>query len=139
MLNFLKKKDITTKVKILIVDDETDYVQTVQDMLEISNYSVISAHNGKQALNIIPQQQPDVILLDLIMPVMDGIELLKRLKSNPEFKNIPVIMLTGQSELGDVARAQECGVDDYIVKPFDRNLLLEKIKQVIEKARKVHN
>ena len=139
MLNFLKKKTKFSKNKVLIVDDEPDYLQTLRDMLEMNRYLVASAIDGQQALKMIPEEQPDVILLDLIMPGMNGLEVLERIKSNPEFKSIPVIMLTGRSEGGDIARAQECGVDDYIVKPFNRNLLLETIKKVMEKSPKVRN
>ena len=139
MINFLKKKTKFGKIKVLIVDDEPDYLQTLRDMLEMNRYLVASAIDGQQALKMIPEEQPDVILLDLIMPGMNGLEVLERIKSNPEFKSIPVIMLTGRSEGGDITRAKECGVDDYIVKPFNRNLLLETIKKVMKKSLMVRN
>ncbi len=132
MLDFLGFKKKTDKTRILVVDDEPNIVQTLQDRLEMNEYDVIVAHNGKEGLETALQEKPDVILLDVIMPIMDGHEMLEALRKHPEGKNIAVIMLTARSQTQDISRANSCGIKDYIVKPFDLSELLEKIETVVE-------
>ncbi len=132
MLDFLGFKKKTDKTRILVVDDEPNIVQTLQDRLEMNEYDVIIAHNGKEGLETALQEKPDVILLDVIMPIMDGHEMLEALRKHPQGKNIAVIMLTARSQTQDISRANSCGIEDYIVKPFDLSELLEKIETVVE-------
>jgi len=132
MFDFLGLKKKTDKVKILIVDDEPNIVQTLQDRLEMNDYNVVTACNGKEGLDQAIQEQPDVVLLDVIMPVMDGLEMLEALRKEPTCENISVVMLTARSQTQDIARANACGIEDYIVKPFDLSELLEKIESIIE-------
>ncbi len=132
MFDFLGLKKNTDKVKILVVDDEPNIVQTLQDRLEMNEYNVVTACNGKDGLEKAKQEKPDVILLDVIMPIMDGHEMLEVLRKQPGCDSISVIMLTARSQTQDIARANACGIDDYIVKPFDLSELLEKIETVIE-------
>jgi DNA-binding response OmpR family regulator len=132
MFDFLGLKKKTTKTKILVVDDEPNIVQTLQDRLEMNEYEVITAGNGREGLEKFEQEQPDVILLDVIMPIMDGHEMLEVLRKRPRGQNVSVIMLTARSQTQDIARANTCGIDDYIVKPFDLSELLEKIESVVE-------
>ncbi len=132
MFDFLGLKKKTTKTKILVVDDEPNIVQTLQDRLEMNEYEVITAGNGREGLEKFEQEQPDVILLDVIMPIMDGHEMLEVLRKRPTGQNVSVIMLTARSQTQDIARANACGIDDYIVKPFDLSELLEKIESVVE-------
>lgn len=132
MLDFLGFKKKTDKTRILVVDDEPNIVQTLQDRLEMNEYDVIIAHNGKEGLETALQEKPDVILLDVIMPIMDGHEMLEALRKHPQGKNIAVIMLTARSQTQDISRANSCGIKDYIVKPFDLSELLEKIETVVE-------
>lgn len=124
-----KKKD---KVKILIVDDEPNIVRTLKDRLEMNEYDIITASNGQEGLERAIKDLPDIILLDVIMPLMDGLEMLEALRRRPECADIAVIMLTARSQTQDIARAKSCGIDDYIVKPFDLSELLEKIENVAE-------
>ena len=124
-----KKKD---KVKILIVDDEPNIVRTLKDRLEMNEYDIITASNGQEGLERAIKDLPDIILLDVIMPLMDGLEMLEALRRRPECADIAVIMLTARSQTQDIARAKSCGIDDYIVKPFDLSELLEKIENVSE-------
>ncbi|MCK4958863.1 MAG: response regulator [Planctomycetes bacterium] len=137
MFDFLGLKKKTDKTKILVIDDEPNIVQTLQDRLEMNEYSVRTAGNGREGLDKIEQDKPDVILLDVIMPVMDGLEMLEVMRKKPENQDISVIMLTARSQTQDIARANACGIDDYIVKPFDLSELLEKIEAVVENRKTV--
>ena len=132
MFDFLGIKKKTDKIKILIVDDEPNIVQTLQDRLEMNDFDVVTANNGQEGLQQALQERPDVILLDVIMPVMDGLEMLEALRNEPDCQDISVIMLTARSQTQDIARANACGIEDYIVKPFDLSELLEKIESVVE-------
>ncbi len=132
MFDFLGLKKKTSKTKIMVADDEPNIVQTLQDRLEMNEYEVVTAGNGREGLEKFEQEQPDVILLDVIMPIMDGHEMLEALRKRPTGQNVSVIMLTARSQTQDIARANACGIDDYIVKPFDLSELLEKIESIVE-------
>jgi len=132
MFDFLGFKKKKNKVRILIVDDEPNIVRTLKDRLEMNEYEVITGSNGKEGLDLAIQEHPDIILLDVIMPLMDGLEMLEALRANSECKDIAVIMLTARSQTQDIARAKACGIEDYIVKPFDLSELLEKIESIAE-------
>ena len=132
MFDFLGLKKKTNKTKILVVDDEPNIVQTLQDRLEMNEYIVVTASNGKEGLNVALKESPDIILLDVIMPIMDGHEMLEALRRHPDGKDIAVIMLTARNQTNDIARANICGIEDYIVKPFDLSKLLEKIESIVE-------
>jgi len=132
MFDFLGLKKKKDNVRILVVDDEPNIVQTLRDRLEMNEYTVFTACNGQEGLKKAQQEKPDVILLDVIMPIMNGHEMLEVLRKQPECDDISVIMLTARSQTQDIARAHAAGIDDYIVKPFDLSELLEKIETVIE-------
>lgn len=132
MFEFLGLKKKADRAKILIVDDEPNIVQTLQDRLTMNEYDVITACNGKEGLTRAIEEKPDIILLDVIMPIMDGHEMLEALRKQPDNEGISVIMLTARSQTQDIARAKACGIEDYIVKPFDLSELLEKIEIIIE-------
>jgi DNA-binding response OmpR family regulator len=132
MFEFLGLKKKADKTKVLVVDDEPNIVQTLRDRLEMNEYKVITACNGKEGLEAALQEKPDVILLDVIMPIMDGHEMLEALRRQPGGEEPSVIMLTARSQTQDISRANACGIDDYIVKPFDLSELLEKIESVVE-------
>ena len=137
MFDFLGLKKKTSRTKIMVVDDEPNIVQTLQDRLEMNEYQVVTAGNGREGLEKIEQERPDVILLDVIMPIMDGHEMLEMLRKQPGGRDVSVIMLTARSQTQDIARANACGIDDYIVKPFDLSELLEKIESVVEHRKSV--
>jgi len=137
MFDFLGLKKKANKTKILVVDDEPNIVQTLQDRLEMNEYIVVTAGNGKDGLNAALKEMPDIILLDVIMPIMDGHEMLEALRRHPDGKDIAVIMLTARSQTKDIARANACGIEDYIVKPFDLSELLEKIESIVESRKAV--
>ncbi|MCK4752236.1 MAG: response regulator [Planctomycetes bacterium] len=128
-----KSKKKTQQAKILIVDDEPDYLSAVQYHLGWSNYEIITAVNGKEALEKAESEKPDLILLDTSMPVMDGHEVLEQLSKNPELKQIPVIMVTARCEVQDIATASSYSVADYVAKPFDFAELTKKIESALTK------
>lgn len=125
-------KSKAKKAKIMVVDDEPNIIQTLQDRLEMNDYTVISACNGKEGLDKAINEKPDIVLLDVIMPIMDGHEMLERLRKTEAGKGIAVIMLSARSQTDDIARASACGIEDYIIKPFDLSELLAKIEAILE-------
>jgi len=128
---FKKKKDVE-QAKILIIDDEEDLVSTVQYRLKFSNCTVVTACNGQEGLEKAAAERPDLILLDTSMPVMNGHEVLKQLRANPELKHIPVIMLTAISSPQDIAAASSYGITDYVTKPFDFTELMAKVENALK-------
>jgi len=135
MFDFFGLKKKSKKTKILVVDDEPNIVQTLKDRLEMNDFEVTVAYNGSDGLKIAEQEKPEVILLDVIMPVMNGLEMLEVLRQRPWGKSVSVIMLTARSQTQDMARASACTIDDYIVKPFDLSELLEKIEGLLEQRK----
>ena len=113
--------------KILIVDDEPRIVKMVEYRLQANGYEVVTAGNGIECLEKAKKEAPDLILLDILMPEMDGYQALLKLKSLDDTKSIPVIMLTAKGQVEDVVAAQGMGDDEYVVKPFNPVTLLEKI------------
>ena len=118
--------------KILVVDDEPDCLSIIQCRLEWSKYEVITATNGAEGLQIAENEKPDMVLLDNNMPVMDGLEMLERMRKNPVLRHTPVIMVTALCESHDVAAASAYGIADYVTKPVDFTSLLEKISNLLE-------
>lgn len=115
------------KRKILVVDDEIDNVVLLEKRLKATGYEVISAYDGDEAIDKAFNENPDLILLDIMMPKKDGFEVLKILRDNPKTKNIPVIMLTAKAEVSDKVRGLETGAIDYVTKPFDFKELQARI------------
>jgi two-component system alkaline phosphatase synthesis response regulator PhoP len=115
--------------KILIVDDEEDLVETVRFPLEMEGYHVLVSHNGEEALDQARKENPDLILLDLMLPKVDGYKVCHRLKSDDRYKHIPILMLTAKSQEKDMVLGMETGANEYITKPFDIRDLLKKVKQ----------
>ncbi len=131
MLGLFKSKKKTSRARVLVVDDETDIVSTVKYRLEFCEFEVITAANGKEGLEKAANEKPDIILLDISMPVMNGHEMLERLKNSPDIKDIPVIVLSAFSDAKDVAQAAKLGIADYVTKPFDFPDLMEKISKTL--------
>lgn len=117
--------------KILIVDDEPDLVNIMSDRLKANKFEVITAANGEAGLKQAQEGNPDVILLDLFMPSMDGCEVLKKLRADEKTKMIKVIMLTASTERMSVEHCMELGAVDYAVKPVNPAVLIEKIRKVL--------
>lgn len=139
MLGLFKQKKKADQSKILVVDDEADIVSTIQYRLKFCNFVVITANNGKDGLDTAVKEKPDLILLDINMPIMSGHEMLERLRNNPTLKDTPVIMLTAYSDTRDVSKAAGLGISDYVTKPFDFTDLMEKISKALESRASVHS
>ncbi len=119
--------------KILVVDDEPDIVELLQYNFEKEGYEVRTAHNGLVALEIAPSFVPDVVLMDIMMPQMDGIEAGRRLRQLPELKNMHLLFLTARTEEYSEVAAFELGADDYITKPIKPNALLSRVKALLKR------
>jgi len=132
MLKLFKSKKKTDRARILLVDDEPDLVDTIQCRLEANSFVVITAFNGQEGLEKAADEKPDLILLDTNMPVMNGHEMLERLRKHPELKGIPVIMCTALCEAHDIAAASAYDITDYVTKPFDCTELIEKITNALK-------
>lgn len=117
-----------TPRRILVVDDNPDNRDVLSRILELSGYAVLSANNGVHALDVAEQSTPDLILMDLAMPEMDGWEATSALKTRPHLSHIPVIALTGHVTTDDIRRAINAGCQDYLAKPVDFDRLLHKVK-----------
>lgn len=121
-----------TRYKILAVDDEQRMVRFIQLNLEQDGFEVVTAYNGKEALEQVRTQLPDLILLDIMMPDINGFEVLKKIR---EVNNVPVIMLTAKSEEDDRIQGLELGADDYITKPFSPRELVSRIRAVLRRTK----
>lgn len=121
--------------KILIVDDEPFNVDYLEQELEELDYATVSAANGQEALEKVSSESPDLVLLDIMMPVMDGFEVLARLKADANTRDIPVIVISANSDLKSVVRGIELGAEDYLPKPFEPALLKARISTSLEKKR----
>jgi len=124
-----------TRSKILIVDDEIDTLLPLQRSLEVEDYIVVGASNGKEALIKAITDIPDLILLDLMMPEMDGYEVCAKLKTDELTKNIPVIMLTAKDTVREKVKGLDIGADDYVTKPFHLIELKARIKSVLRRSK----
>jgi DNA-binding response OmpR family regulator len=119
------------KHKIVLAEDEPHIAKLAQFKLEHDGYEVIWAPDGGAAFDSVKTHHPDIVLLDVMMPVMDGYQVLKKLKEDEELKNIPVIMLTAKGQERDVAIGKNLGAVDYIIKPFRPGDLVERVKNII--------
>ncbi len=120
------------KKRVLVVDDERHIVRLVQVNLERQGYEVLTAYDGVECLEKAKSERPDLIVLDVMMPRMDGFEALQRLKSDPETSHIPVIMLTARAQDRDVLQGYQYGADLYLTKPFSPMELLSLVRRVFE-------
>jgi DNA-binding response OmpR family regulator len=119
--------------KILVVDDEPDVASLLTLMLKSQGYAVINAADGQEALEKARGENPDLILLDVMLPKMDGYKVARMLKFDENFSHIPIIMLTAKIQERDKATGLEMGANDYMTKPFDTAVLLAKVKGILEK------
>jgi len=126
----VKGEDMARK-KILVVDDTEWNRDLVVQLLE-DEYEVLEAVDGEEAVKKADQERPDLILMDLGMPVMDGWEATRRIKANNDLKHIPIIAVTSHAMVGDEIQAREAGCDDYVAKPIDEEELMRKIKKFLQ-------
>jgi DNA-binding response OmpR family regulator len=120
-----------SKNKILIIDDEPDIVETISFILRARNFDVTTASDGFDGLAKVKSVSPDIILLDVMMPGIDGYAVCVKIKSDKNTKNIPVIILTARGENDSVIKAHSSGADDYIVKPFNLVTLISKLGKLL--------
>lgn len=113
--------------RVLIVDDEPDIVETIKFNLELENIECLIADNGEQALALVQQEKPDLIILDIMLPKMNGYKVARLLKFNEAYKHIPIIMLTARTQKADIEHGEQTGADDYLTKPFDMDLLIDLV------------
>ena len=111
---------------ILVVEDQEDNRQILRDLLGATNYEMVEAENGQQAIDAVAKKKPDLILMDIQLPVMDGYEATRRIKANPDWKAIPIIVVTSYALSGDAEKARAAGCDDYVTKPYSPRQLLSK-------------
>jgi len=123
-----------SKGKILVVDDEIYIVHILDFSLGMEGYEVVTALDGEQALEKLKQEKPDLIVLDIMMPKLDGYEVCKAIKSDPETRQIPVILLSAKGRNVDQKMGFDVGADDYITKPFSPRKLVERINQLLGQA-----
>jgi two-component system, cell cycle response regulator DivK len=124
----------TMSKTILVVEDQEDNLQILRDLLASAGFRMIEAWDGKQALTVARSQQPDLILMDIQLPILDGYEATRSIKRDPELKHIPIIAVTSYALSGDETRAREAGCDAYVAKPYSTRHLLAKIGQLLEQA-----
>ncbi|MGD2126307.1 MAG: response regulator [Desulfobacteraceae bacterium] len=124
----------TAREKVLVVDDEEDILELLRFNLSKEGYQVACAASGEEALKSIRSDFPDLILLDLMLPGIDGLEVARRLKNDPDTKSIPIVMLTAKGEEADVVAGLELGADDYITKPFSRKILVARLRAVLRRG-----
>lgn len=122
---------MAAKKTILVVDDEPRYVRLIEVNLMSEGYAIVTATNGQLAVEATASHQPDLVLLDVMMPVMDGYSACERIR---EFSNVPIIMVTAKGEERDRVRGLDAGADDYIVKPFSAQELLARVRAVLRRA-----
>jgi len=132
-LEYIRKKIKKGRLKILVVDDEPDIPELVKLSLSHEPYDFITAYNGVQAVELAIKEVPDLIFLDIMMPDMDGYKVVEKLKESKVAGDIPIIMVSAKTEIGDKLRGMELGIDDYVTKPFDLRELNARIKMVMKR------
>lgn len=122
------------KESILVVDDEEDVLELVRYNLDKNGYKIKTATTGEQALTKAKTDLPDLVILDLMLPGIDGLEVCKKLKSDTRTQNIPVIMLTAKGEEADIVTGLELGADDYVTKPFSPKVLVARVRRILHRT-----
>ena len=118
--------------KVLVVDDEPFICRSLSFVLRKENYEVFEARNGEEALEAIRTHRPDLVFLDVMMPKVNGFEVTKQVKSDPELRNTKIILLTAKGQDSDRETGRKLGADDYMTKPFSPTKILERARQILE-------
>lgn len=127
----INNETFVTQSTVLIVDDNAQNVELLQAFLESLPIKIVTAVDGIDGLEKVSQHNPDLILLDVMMPRMSGFQVCKRLKSDPKTKDIQILMVTALNELGDIEQASECGTDDFVSKPVNKVELQTRVKSLL--------
>lgn len=125
---------MSNKGTILVIDDEKDLIELVRYNLEKEGYDVIAAYDGQSGLEVVKKHRPDLVVLDLMMPGLDGLQVCQRLRADPRSSRIPVIMLTAKATEADRVVGLEFGADDYIIKPFSPREVVARVKAVLRRS-----
>ncbi len=125
-----------SKERILVVDDEEDIRRLMEYSLVRDGFVAYTAESGLGAMNTVHDKKPDLIILDLMLPDMDGLDVCRAVRSNPETSTIPIIMVTAKGEDADIVAGLELGADDYITKPFSPRVLIARVKTVLKRAKR---
>jgi PleD family two-component response regulator len=133
---FLKteEKKSEKKIKVLVADDDENVINIIRDSVEPDLFEVLDAANGKEALGVVFAESPDILVLDIMMPDMDGYSVCEKLKEQDSTKKLPIIILSAKTGVEDKLKAMELGIDDYIVKPFDPRELKARIKMRLKQS-----
>lgn len=123
--------------KILIVDDEQDIVESLKFVLETSDYTCYCAYNGEDGLRLAKELVPDLIILDVMMPKINGYKISRLLKFDKKYKDIPILMVTARSQEEDKLIGEETGADEYITKPFEMEDVLSRVNKYLRKDRAI--
>ena len=121
--------------RILVIEDTEDNRQILRDLLSSAGYEIIEAVDGESGVSMAAKELPDLILMDIQLPVIDGYEATRRLKADPATRHIPVVAVTSYALVGDEAKAREAGCDGYVAKPFSPRHLLETVREFLGHAR----
>ena len=122
----------TEQKRILICDDDPAILRVLQVNLEVEGYDTLLAHHGEEALELAHAEKPDLIILDIMMPRLDGYQTCERLKGSEETKHIPVVFLSAKAQASDIEKGKTYGVEDYLTKPFDPDTLVETIERLLQ-------
>ena len=117
--------------RILVVENQADNRQIIRDTLPATDYEIMEAESGEQALEAVAKQRPDLILMDIQLPIMDGYEATRRIKADPASRSIPIIAVTSYALSGEEQKARAAGCDDYVTKPYSPRLLLARIREFL--------
>jgi len=132
-MNERKQSYPQRKSRVLVVEDEADLQELLRFNLERDGFEVFTADTGEEAVKLAPMKKPDLILLDLMLPRMDGLDVCRRLKADPALDSTPIIMVTAKGEDADVVAGLELGADDYITKPFSPRILMARVRAVMRR------
>jgi len=118
--------------KVLIVDDEPSIIVALQFLMEQNGYDTLVAFSGEEAMEAVVRDHPDLILLDIMLPVVDGFEVCQRVRENPDWKDIRIVLLTALGSEAHVTKGLDLGADAYVVKPFSNAALMAKVRELLE-------
>ena len=125
--------------RILVVEDQEDNRRILRDLLGSAGYELTEAENGEEALAALAKQQPDLILMDIQLPIMDGYEATRRIRTNPDLKSVPIIAVTSHALAGDEEKALTAGCNGYVSKPYSPRDLLAKVRAYLAQSHEFHH
>ena len=134
--SYRRRYDLPMALSVLVVDDDPVILRLLQVNFELEGISVATAVDGEEGLTMIQSDPPDLVISDIMMPKVNGLELLGALRSSPDTSAMPVILLSAKAQVADVQRGLELGADDYVTKPFDPLELIDRVYKVLAKSRR---